>query len=142
MGSHSRIANLPARITAGAFILNAGMGKLAADEQRAKQLHAMAAGTYPPLADMTPTQFVKALAVSEVALGGALLAPVVGDGLAGLGLTAFAGGLLGMYLKTPGMRKEGSLAPSPQGTAIAKDVWLLGIGLSLVTGALLRRRGG
>ncbi len=140
MGSRSRLANLPARIAAGAFILNAGLGKLNADEERAKQVHAMAAGTYPMLAEMTATQFVKALAVSEVALGGALLLPVVSDGLAGMGLTAFAGGLLGMYWKTPGMRTEGSLSPSPQGTALAKDVWLLGIGLSLVTDALHHRR--
>jgi hypothetical protein len=32
--SHIRIANLPARITVGAFILHAGLGKLSADQQR------------------------------------------------------------------------------------------------------------
>jgi len=46
--------------------------------------------------------------------------------VAGAGLTAFAAGLLGLYLRTPGMR------PTQQGTAIAKDVWLLGIGLGLL----------
>ena len=59
--------------------------------------------------------------------------------LAGLGLSAFATGLLGLYLKTPGMRKEGSLRPTEQGIALAKDVWLLGIGLSLVLEDLLDR---
>ena len=52
--------------------------------------------------------------------------------VAGAALTAFSGGLLGLYLKTPGMRKEGSLAPTEQGLSIAKDVWLLGIGVGLL----------
>lgn len=136
MRHRTRVANLPERITAGAFILHAGLGKLKADDEHAAAVHGMAKGTYPFLADVPPTQFVKALGASEVALGGALLFPGVGDGLAGLGLAAFAGGLLGLYVKTPGMRKEGSILPSQQGTAIAKDVWLLGIGLGLVADSL------
>ena len=78
--------------------------------------------------------------MSEVVLGGALLLPMVGDGVAGVGLTAFAAGLIGLYLKTPGMRRENSLRPSQQGTAIAKDVWLLGIGLGLVADTLRHKR--
>jgi hypothetical protein len=61
-----------------------------------------------------------------------LLIPTVPAALAGVGLSAFSLGLLGLYLRTPGMRKEGSLAPTEQGLPLAKDVWLLGIGLSLV----------
>jgi hypothetical protein len=30
------------------------------------------------------------------------------------------------------MRAEGSLRPTQQGLTVAKDVWMLGIGLSLV----------
>jgi hypothetical protein len=52
--------------------------------------------------------------------------------LAGLGLTTFSGALLGRYLKTPGMHREGSVRPTQQGTPLAKDVWMLGIGLSLI----------
>ncbi|MHB8220436.1 MAG: hypothetical protein ACYDHU_08975 [Acidimicrobiales bacterium] len=140
----TRIANLPGRITAGAFILNAGVGKLRADAETAGRVHGMAAGTYPALEGMDAERFVKLLGVSEVALGGALLLPVVGDGVAGSALVAFAGGLLGLYVKTPGLRVEGSVRPSQQGTAIAKDVWLLGIGCSLVADSLhhsLLRRG-
>ena len=59
----------------------------------------------------------------------------------GLGaLTAFSGGLLGLYLRTPGMRKPGSLAPTEQGLAIAKDSWLLGIGIGLFTRGLIERK--
>lgn len=127
-----KLRHLPLRVSAGAFILNAGLGKLSVDKETAGQLHGMAKGTYPALSDMDPEQFAKLLGGAEVTLGATLLAPVVSSRLAGLGLTAFATGLLGMYLKTPGLRQEGSLRPTQQGTAIAKDLWLLGIGLSLL----------
>jgi hypothetical protein len=38
------------------------------------------------------------------------------------------------------MRKPGSLAPTEQGLAIAKDSWLLGIGIGLFTRGLMERR--
>jgi hypothetical protein len=47
-----------------------------------------------------------------------------------------------MYVKTPGMRREHSLRPSAQGTALAKDVWMLAIGLGLVADALTEPRVG
>jgi hypothetical protein len=37
-----------------------------------------------------------------------------------------------MYLRTPGMTLEDGLRPSPQGTALAKDIWMLGIAAALV----------
>jgi hypothetical protein len=56
-------------------------------------------------------------------------------------LAAFSGGLLGIYLRTPAMTKEDGIRPSQQGTALAKDVWMLGIGLGLVADALTDRPG-
>lgn len=128
----ARLRRFPARAAAGAFILNSGVGKWSADEETAARLHGMAVGTYPFLSRLKPGDFARLLAASEIALGAALLVPVVPAGLAGAGLTAFSGGLLGMYVKTPGLRREGSLRPTQQGTALAKDVWMLGIGLSLI----------
>ena len=61
--------------------------------------------------------------------------------MAGAGLAAFSGGLLGLYARTPGMRREHSPFPSQQGTALAKDVWMAGIGLGLVKGGLDRPEG-
>jgi hypothetical protein len=137
----SRISNLPARVAAGAFILNSGLNKLQADKDTHEHLHKFASGTYPFFESMAPEQFGKALGTAEVALGSALLLPiVVGDGLAGLALSAFAGGLLGLYTKTPGMREEGGLRPTRDGTALAKDVWLAGIGLTLIASSLGARR--
>ncbi len=129
----------PGRLVAGGFILNSGLGKWDADEETAARLHGMAVGTYPFLARMKPKDFARLLAASEMALGSALLLPVIPAGLAGAGLTAFSAGLLGLYARTPGMRKEGSPFPTQQGTALAKDVWMLGIGLGLVVDAATQR---
>ena len=136
MGLPVKLRHLPQRIATGAFILNAGIGKLNADEETAAQLHGFAVGTYPFLAKLKPQDFVKLLGGTEIALGAALLLPVVPSALAGAGLAAFSGGLLGLYARTPGMRKEGSPLPTQQGIPIAKDVWMLGIGLGLVLDAL------
>jgi hypothetical protein len=128
--------HLPTRIATGAFMLNSGIGKLKADEATVAQLHGFAAGTYPFLKKLKPADFVRLLAATELALGAALVIPVVPEVLAGAGLTAFSVGTLGLYAKTPGMRKPGTPLPTEQGTALAKDVWMVGIGLGLVIDGL------
>lgn len=130
---------LPGRLATGAFMLNAGVGKWSADEETAARLHGMAVGTFPFLAKLTPKDFARLLAVSELALGSALLLPVVPAALAGAGLTAFSASLLAMYVQTPGMRREHSLRPTGQGTPLAKDVWMLAIGLGLIADGLTQR---
>jgi hypothetical protein len=134
-----RARHLPGRIAAGAFILNSGLGKWSADEETAALLHGMAVGTYPFLAKLKPTDFARLLAASEIALGTSLLLPIIPTWLTGAGLTAFSGGLLGLYAKTPGMRKEGSPFPTQQGVPLAKDAWMLGIGLGLIIDDLTDR---
>jgi hypothetical protein len=133
------LSEIGPRVSAGAFILNSGLGKREADEGTAAGLHGFAAGTYPFLKDVPPQQFAKALAYGEIAVGGLLLTPFVPTALAGAALTAFSGGLLGLYLNTPGMRKPGSLAPTQEGLTVAKDVWLLGIGVGLLTRGTIDR---
>ena len=130
------------RISAGAYILNSGLSKRRVEDAHAKGLHGMAAQAYPVLADQEPQAFVRRLSTAEIAIGVLLLTPVVPSVVAGGALTAFSGGLLGLYLRTPGVRKPGSLAPSPEGIGLAKDVWLLGIGLGLLAGSVERRRRG
>jgi hypothetical protein len=61
-----------------------------------------------------------------------LIVPVVPGIVAGAGLTAFAGGTIGLYARTPGLRKPDSLRPTEGGTPIAKDIWLVGTGLGLI----------
>ena len=139
MGISAKARRLPGRLAAGAFILNAGLGKWSADEETAARLHGVAAGTYPFLNAVKPRDFARLLSIGEIALGSALLLPVVPAAAAGVGLTAFSAGLLGLYARTPGMTKEDGIRPSQQGTALAKDVWMLGIGLGLTLDALTDR---
>ena len=134
------LSEIAPRISAGAFILNSGLGKRGVGAEAAAGIHGFAVGTYPFLAKVPPEQFVKGLAAAEIGLGAALLTPFVPTFAAGAALTAFSGGLLGLYLKTPGMRKPGSLAPTEQGLAVAKDSWLVGIGIGLMTRGLIERR--
>jgi hypothetical protein len=133
------LSEIAPRISAGAFILNSGLGKRGADEGTAAGLHGFASGTYPFLKGVDPATFVKVLSYGEIAVGTALLTPFVPTAVAGAALTAFSGGLLGLYLNTPGMRKPGSLAPTQEGLTVAKDVWLLGIGVGLLTSGTIDR---
>ena len=135
----ARLRRAPGRLATGALILNSGLGKLQGDEATAQAVHGMARGAYPILGRVTPKQFLTLLGAGETALGAALLAPVVPAGLAGLGLTGFSAALLGMWWKTPGMHPPGDPRPTQQGVAVAKDVWMLGIGLGLLVDALASR---
>jgi hypothetical protein len=76
----------------------------------------------------------KALAAAEMLIGAALVIPVVPARLAGLGLLGFGAGLLGLYARTPGMRRPGTPWPTQDGIALAKDSWLVAIGAALVLG--------
>jgi hypothetical protein len=131
-----KLRHLPARFATGLIILSSGLDKRHADETTAVGLHGMASGTYPFLGKIPPAQFTRLLSTAEIALGTALLLPIVPIGLVGAGLAAFSAGLVGLYLRTPGMRRDGSLRPTPQGLILAKDVWMLGIGLGFVIEAL------
>ena len=128
-----KLSHLPLRLATGAFILNSGLGKRGLQGEAAEGLHGMASVTLPgPLREMDATEFAQLLSRAEIVLGAALLAPFVPSRLAGAALTAFGGSLLSLYLRTPGMRQEGSIRPTQAGTALAKDVWLVGAGLTLL----------
>jgi hypothetical protein len=135
--SRFKLRRVPLRLTTGAFILSAGLDKWKGDEATAAQIHGFATGTYPFLKGIEPKKFLRLLGGSEIALGSALLLPVVPATLAGLGLTGFAAGLLGLYVRTPGMRR-GAMDPrsTPQGLPISKDIWMLGAGLGLLADGL------
>ena len=62
-----------------------------------------------------------------------LLAPVVPNALAGAALSTFAGGLVTMYLRTPALHKPHRVWPTPAGIGVSKDVWMLAIGLGLLS---------
>ncbi|WP_038170774.1 hypothetical protein [Tomitella biformata] len=130
------LRNVPLRLATGAFILNSGIKKLGLDEAGAAGLQGMAENVSPLVNSIPVATFGRLLAGVEITLGAALLAPVVPAAVAGAGLTAFSGGLLTMYARTPGMHEPGSLRPTQAGTALAKDVWMFGTGLSLLIDGL------
>jgi hypothetical protein len=127
-----KLSHIPLRLATGGFILNSGLGKTGLDRDSAAGIQAMAANIFPQVKQMEPEQFGKFVSYGEIAVGSMLLAPFIPSRLAGLALAVFSGSLVGMYLKTPGMTQEGSVRPTAEGTALAKDVWMLGIALSLI----------
>ena len=133
------LSHWPPRLITGAYLVNAGVSKLGAGEETAKGLHGMATAAYPFLGKLDAQTFTRLLGAGELALGSSLLLPIVPTALAGLGLASFSAGLLGLYLQIPGMRQNGSLRPTAQGTPLAKDAWLLGIGLSFVLDGIQSR---
>lgn len=136
MSLAAKLRRAPGRVAAGAFILNSGLGKLTGDAETARRVHGMATGTYPFLKAIPAPLFLRLLAAAEIAIGALLLLPFVGAAASGLALTAFSGGLLGLYVRTPGMH-DARFRPTQAGTAIAKDVWLAAIGAGLVIDAAL-----
>lgn len=122
---------VPLRLVTGAFILHSGMEKWEGPDEQAQGVHGMARQTFPFLENIDAPRFLKLLAAGEIALGAALLTPMVPSRLAGAALTGFAGSLMAVYAQTPGLRKEGSVWPTPDGIGVSKDSWLLAIGLAL-----------
>ena len=131
--------DFPVRIATGAFILHSGLDKWKGDEAQAAALHGLASGAFPVLKRLSAPRFLRVLAASEIALGAALLCPIVPNSLAGAALTGFSGSLVTMYARTPSMHKPGSIWPSQSGIGVSKDVWMLGIGLGLVIDSAVDR---
>jgi hypothetical protein len=138
----TKLWHVPVRVATGLVILDQGLSKLAADEDRAAWLHERAVTAFPQLKQLDPKDFAQLLSACEITLGGSLLAiGIVPSGLAGLGLAGFGGALTRLYFSAPGMRREGTLAaPSQQGITLVKDSWMLAIGTALVLDALFGPR--
>ena len=138
----TKLWHVPVRLATGAIILDQGLSKLGADEDTAKWLQGQAVQAFPQFQDMDPKDFAQLLSTCEIALGTALLGiGVVPSSLAGLGLGAFGGSLTRLYLRAPGTRREGSIAPSQQGIGLVKDSWMLAIGTALVLDAVFGSSG-
>ncbi|PRZ17864.1 hypothetical protein [Nesterenkonia sandarakina] len=127
------ISTLALRTVPGAFILNAGIGKLGLDAESAAGMQGMAATGVPAVKQLSPEQFGKALAWGEIALGSALLTPFVSNRVAGLALGGFAAGMLSMYFRNDGMTESDGVRPTQDGTPLAKDAWLAAIAIALVS---------
>jgi hypothetical protein len=133
------VTHLPLRVAIGAFFVNSGVSKRSLDGEAAAGVHGMAAQAIPAVKRVEPNRFGRLLSRSEIALGAALMLPVVPSALVGAGLLGFGAGLMRLYWATPGMHEPGSPRPTQQGIPIAKDVWLVGAGLTLLLDDLVGR---
>ena len=140
MNLRSVVTHFPQRLATGAYILHSGIEKWGGGPEQAGYVHGAAAGAFPFLKDVPPATFLKALSVGEMATGALLLLPFVPNRVAGAALTGFSGALVTLYLRTPEMRKPGSIWPSQGGIGVSKDVWMLGIGTGLVVESLVSDR--
>ncbi len=127
------VSNAILRTAAGAFILNSGLGKAKMDEGTYGYLKGMASTGVPQVNKLSDKQFGQALTATEIALGSALLLPIVPAKLVGLGLAGFGAGMLTMYFNNDDMTLEDGIRPSQEGTALAKDIFLVSSGLALLT---------
>jgi hypothetical protein len=138
----TKLWHIPVRLATGAVILDQGLSKLGADEERARWLHERATIAFPGFREMDPKDFAQLLSACEITLGVALLGiGFVPSGLAGLGLGAFGASLTRLYLRAPGTRRDGTIAPSQQGIVLVKDSWMLAMGAALVLDAVFGSSG-
>lgn len=127
-----KLSNIPLRAIPGAFIVNSGLGKLDMDAESSKGLQDFAATGIKELKQLPSDKFGQIIGASEIAVGGALLAPFVSNRIAGAGLTAFGAGLLTLYFGDDDNTLDDGIRPSEQGLSLAKDSWLLAAGLTLL----------
>ena len=132
----------PIRIIFGAFFLHVALTHRELDEKGAKGLQRFAASGWPFVKKLSPMQFKQAMVAGECAVAASLLVPGVPAVLGGVALTGFGTGLLGVYARTPMLRRsEKSLRPNDMGLSIAKDSWMLAAGLAVLADVFLSRRG-
>ena len=124
--------DVPVRLVTGTYIAHSGLEMWRGSAEQAEALHGTAATALPFLKPIPPRRFLRMLAAGEVVTGTLLLDPLIPNGVAGAALTVFSGGLVAMYARTPTMHKPGSIWPTRTGIGVSKDVWMLGIGLSLL----------
>ena len=135
----NRLSSGILRTVTGAWILNSGIGKLRLDEDAAKGLRSMAAKGVPAVENIDPKLFGRLLSATEIALGAGLLTPFVSRRLIGLALAGFGSGLLTMYFGDPQFTESDRIRPSQAGIPLAKDAWLVAIGLALLFSGRDRR---
>lgn len=128
----STIPSILLRAIPGALIADSGISKLGMDAESSKGLQDFAATGIPQVKELPSDKFGTIIGASEVAVGGALLAPFVSNRLAGLALTTFGAGLLSIYFRNDDMTREDGIRPSQDGMSIAKDSMMVAIGTGLI----------
>ena len=129
----SKLSTAILRAVPGAFVANSGIGKIGMPAEYSAGVQQAAVSGIPTAAKLPADKFGTYLGYAETGIGAALLAPFVPNKVAGAGLAAFAGGLLTMYFRNPENTEADGIRPSQEGRALSKDVFMLAIGLALMT---------
>lgn len=128
----SVLSSAALRLIPAAMIINSGIGKLSMDAQSSAGLQQFAATGIKEMEKLPSDKFGKFIGISELAVGGALAAPFIPNRLAGAALTVFGSGLMTLYFNNEGNTLEDGVRPSESGLPLAKDSWLVAIGLGLM----------
>ncbi|WP_018297184.1 hypothetical protein [Corynebacterium lubricantis] len=126
------VSSIALRAIPAAFILNSGLGKLQTPPEASAGMQQFAATGISAVNKLPADKFGKILGAAETALGAALLTPFVSNRLAGAGLTAFGAGLMTLYFGNEGNTEDDGIRPSSDGTTLAKDSWLVALGVGLM----------
>jgi len=130
----------PIRLAFGAFFVHVALTHRELDERGAKGLQRFASSGYPFLKKVPPRTFQQGMVTAEFAVAASLLVPGVPAVVGGVALTSFGTGLLGVYARTPMLRRsERNLRPNDLGLSIAKDSWMVAAGLAVLADAFLPR---
>lgn len=128
----SKLSSIFLRALPGAYIINSGVGKVGMPAEASEGLQQYAATGMPLVKAIPADKFGTALGAAEVGIGALLLAPFVGNRLAGAGLTAFSAGLLSLYFADPANTQSDGVRPTDEGLSLSKDVFMLAIGAALM----------
>jgi hypothetical protein len=131
----------PIRLTFGAFFLHVALTHRELDERGAEGLQRFASSAYPFLKRLQPRTFQNGMVAAESAVAASLLVPGVPAVIGGAALTSFGTGLLGVYARTPMLRRgESNVRPNEMGLSIAKDSWMVAAGLAVLADAFHSHR--
>ncbi|AKK03693.1 hypothetical protein [Corynebacterium epidermidicanis] len=128
------LAALALRAIPGAFILNSGLGKIGMPAEVSAGMQEFAATGMPLVKQIPADKFGTVLGFAETAVAASLLLPFVPNRIAGLALTGFGSGLLSLYFGNDGNTESDNIRPTEAGLPLAKDSWLVAMGLALLAG--------
>ena len=135
-----KAGHLPQRIAAGAFILNSGIGKLSADEETAAQLHGFAAGAYPFLAKLKPGTSSGSWRRARSRSARRCCCPSSRPPSRARGWRRSPAACSACTPGRPACARKAAPSRPSRESPLAKDAWMMGIGLGLVIDDLTDRR--
>ena len=138
-----KLHDLPTGLVTGGYILHSGLDKWRADDAARDSGPRNGGRDVSGVEIRAPgPDFTRLLAASEIAMGAALLAPVVPAAISGGHPHRVLGRAPGSLHPRPGLRKPGSVWPTHRASASARTSWNLGISTGPPRGSCGTRREG